>query len=385
VGYRNAGTVEFIADASQFYFIEMNTRLQVEHPVSEMILGLDLVELQLRVAAGEKLPFSQEEVEPKGHAIEARVYAEDPEHGFLPSTGKLLAAGWPSGQGIRIDTGVEAGSEVTPFYDPMIAKVIVHAATREAALDNLAGALERTVLAGPRNNLPFLAALCRSKGFRAGKLDTGYIGRNLGALGAEPRAPDLAAAAWGAVRLLGRGNMRAAAAPRAANDVPSSPWDAGDGFQLSGVRAVPLPLIVDGAPTTGVATWSGDGVAVTIDGVAAAPDGVAVDAGQAVHVVRAGRQTVVRLRDFAAIDVEHLDSGGTVASPMHGKVLAVLVDAGAKVVRGQRVALIEAMKMEHTLTAPTDGTVAEILARAGDQVAEGATLLRIEADAPASV
>jgi 3-methylcrotonyl-CoA carboxylase alpha subunit len=290
-----------------------------------------------------------------------------------------LAAGWPSGEGVRIDTGVEAGSEVTPFYDPMIAKMIAHAPTRSEALEKLAGALERTVLAGPRNNLAFLAALCRSKGFRAGKFDTGYIGRNLGPLGAEPRAPDLAAAAWGAMRLLGRGNTRAAPAPREANDAPPSPWDATDGFQLSGARTVPLPLIVDGAPATGLATYSGDGVAVTIDGVAAAPDGVAIDAEQAVHVVRAGRQTVVRLRDFAAIDVEHLDSGGTVASPMHGKVLTVLVEVGAKVVRGQRVALIEAMKMEHTLTAPADGTVAEILARAGDQVAEGATLLRIEA------
>src|SRR5215468_51120 len=263
VGYQGAGTVEFIADGSRglrpdgFWFMEMNTRLQVEHPVTEAITGLDLVEWQFRIASGEKLPLAQKDVRLDGHAVEARVYAEDPEHGFLPSTGKLVAVEWPTGEGIRVDTGFEAGSEVSPYYDPMIAKAIAHAGARDAALDRLAGALERTVLAGPRNNLAFLAALCRAKEFRAGRFDTGFIGRNLGALGAERRAPDLAAAALGAPRLLGRDRVRR---PLAADDAPASPWDTRDGFQLSGVRTVPLSLVVDGAPMTATVTYAGSGL-----------------------------------------------------------------------------------------------------------------------------
>ena len=194
VGYVGAGTVEFIADgtkglrADAFWFIEMNTRLQVEHPVTEAVTALDLVEWQFRVAAGEKLPLEQSQVRIVGHAIEARVYAEDPESGFLPSTGRIVAMELPAD--IRVDSGVEAGGEVTPYYDAMIAKLIAQASTREAALDRLAAALDRTVIAGPRNNVAFLAALTRASEFRQGKVDTGFIDRNLAALGAVPRKAD---------------------------------------------------------------------------------------------------------------------------------------------------------------------------------------------------
>src|ERR1700733_3272871 len=201
-----AAAVEFIADgtkglrADAFWFIEMNTRLQVEHPVTEAVTGLDLVEWQFRVASSEKLPLEQSQVRFDGHAIEARLYAEDPESGFLPSTGRIVALELPAD--IRVDSGVEAGGEVTPYYDAMIAKLIAHAPTREAALDRLAAALDRTVIAGPRSNVAFLAALTRASEFRQGRGDTGFIDRNLAALGAVPHKADFAAAALGVVHLL---------------------------------------------------------------------------------------------------------------------------------------------------------------------------------------
>ncbi len=192
VGYVGAGTVEFIADGSNglrpdgYWFMEMNTRLQVEHPVTEAITGLDLVEWQFRIAAGESLPLTQDDVPLQGHAVEARIYAEDPARGFLPSTGTLLALQFPDG--VRVDTGVAQGSAITPYYDPMIAKMIAHAPTREAALDRLASALERTIAAGPYTNLALLAALCRAAEFRAGNFDTGFIERHMATLWAAAAA-----------------------------------------------------------------------------------------------------------------------------------------------------------------------------------------------------
>jgi 3-methylcrotonyl-CoA carboxylase alpha subunit len=382
VGYVGAGTVEFIAEAGKglaadrFWFMEMNTRLQVEHPVTEAVTGLDLVEWQFRVAAGEPLPLSQREVRLTGHAVEARLYAEDPEKGFLPSTGRLVALDFPSGEGIRIDTGVAAGSEVTPFYDPMIAKVIAHGKNRAEALDRLAAALERTRVAGPRTNLAFLAALAKSEGFRGEAFDTGFIDRNLAALGAVPRGFDRAAAAFGAAHLLAREQARIAA--RSASE-GASPWDATDGFQLAGSRGAALPVLVDGENVSAALSFGPNGARVTVDGEAAASDAQAIEAGEAVYVLRGGRQTVVRLKDFAAVDVDHLDTGGLITAPMHGKVLAILVEKGAAVAKGQRVALIEAMKMEHALTAPMAGTVAEVAAAAGSQIAEGAKVMVIAA------
>jgi 3-methylcrotonyl-CoA carboxylase alpha subunit len=387
VGYEGAGTVEFIADGEGglkeggFWFMEMNTRLQVEHPVTEAVTGLDLVEWQFRVAAGESLPLKQDQVRLSGHAVEARIYAEDPAHGFLPSTGRLVALQFPAGE-LRVDTGVETGSEVTPFYDPMIAKLIAHGATRLQALDRLAEGLDKTIALGPRSNLTFLAALAHAAGFRNGEFDTGFIDRNLAALGATPQSLDRAAAALGAQKLMERERVRIAAAVEREPDTPPSPvspWDSADAFQLSGTRRLALPLLAEGESVVAELVYGARGAELTIDGVKAAADAVAVVADGAAYVLRNGRQTKVTLRDLAFDEAADQSRGGLVRAPMHGKVLAVLVERGAAVVRGQRVAIIEAMKMEHTLTAPHDGVVAEITAVPGAQVAEGAKVLVIDA------
>ncbi|HZL61456.1 MAG TPA: biotin carboxylase N-terminal domain-containing protein [Pseudolabrys sp.] len=383
-GYEGAGTVEFIADGTgglkqdRFWFMEMNTRLQVEHPVTEAVTGLDLVEWQFRIAAGEKLPLTQAQVALAGHAVEARLYAEDPERGFLPSTGRLLALQFPQDEGLRIDTGVEEGSEVTPFYDPLIAKLIAHGNSRNEALDRLAGALDKTIVAGPRSNAGFLAALCRAEGFRKGDFDTGFIDRNLAALGAAPQGLDRAAAALGTQKLVERESARIAASFAREPEEPASPWDSDDAFQLAGARRLALPVLAEGESVVAQVAYGSGVAAVAIDGIAPASDAVAVDGGDAVYVLRRGRQTKVSLRDLALDEAGDDAAGGLVRAPMHGKVLALLVEQGASVRRGQRLAIIEAMKMEHTLTAPIDGTVAEIAVAQDAQVAEGAKVMVIE-------
>ena len=385
VGYVGAGTVEFIADATKglsvdaFWFLEMNTRLQVEHPVTEMVTGLDLVEWQFRIAAGEPLPLRQEQVPLKGHSLEARLYAEDPERGFLPSTGKVLAFDPPSGEGIRVDAGVAAGSEVTPYYDPMIAKIIASAPTRTDALERLAAALDQTRVIGPRTNAKFLAALLRTRGFRTGKFDTNFIDNNLATLVA-PHEPDLAAAAAGFGRLLERERERIIANSRDDDQLPPSPWDALDGFQLSGTRVVARRVLVDDAVVTAEIAYAAGGPVVSVGGKSAALDSALVDDENAVYVLRNGRQTVVRIAPPARYDAEGAE-GGAVTAPMHGKLLALLVAKGETVRKGQRLAILEAMKMEHALVAPVDGVVADVLASPGRQVAEGATVLVV---APAS-
>jgi 3-methylcrotonyl-CoA carboxylase alpha subunit len=380
VGYSGAGTVEFVADgtkglrAGAFWFIEMNTRLQVEHPVTEEVTGLDLVEWQFRVAAGEKLPLTQDEIKIGGHAVEARVYAEDPQHGFLPSTGTLVALQLPDD--IRVDSGVEQGGEVTPFYDAMIAKLIAHAPTREAALDRLAGALDRTLIAGVRSNVAFLANLCRAPEFRQGKVDTGFIDRNLETLGAVPQQRDLAAAALGAAHLL---NATGTDATLPDDEVDcGSPWDARDGFQLGGVRSVAIPVLIDGESADATVTYTKDGPRIAIAGVAPAADAKVFAASPDAYVVRHGRQTRVRLKDFSAPAAGASGGDGVVKAPMHGKVLELLAQAGESVAPGQRLAVIEAMKMEHTLRAPFAGKVMQVSAATGDQVVEGAPIMVIE-------
>jgi 3-methylcrotonyl-CoA carboxylase alpha subunit len=381
VGYVGAGTVEFIADVSKglspdaFWFLEMNTRLQVEHPVTEAVTGLDLVEWQFRIAVGEPLPLRQEQVTLRGHALEARLYAEDPERGFLPSTGKLLVFDPPSGEGIRVDAGVAAGNEVTPYYDPMIAKIIASAPTRTDALERLAEALDTTRVIGPRTNAAFLAALLRTRGFRTGKFDTGFIENNLATL-VPPREPDLAAAAAGLARLIAREQERIAA--RASGDgAAASPWDARDGFQLGGTRIVPCRVLVDDAELTAHVSYGPRGPAVSISGQFAAEDATLVEADDAVYVLHGGRQTVVRPALFEAGDLDR-PAGGVLVAPMHGKLLAIGVAKGDAVQKGQRLAILEAMKMEHALIAPFDGTVADVLASAGNQVAERAPILVIK-------
>src|SRR5450631_3891087 len=384
-GYEGAGTVEFIAESAKglkaggFWFMEMNTRLQVEHPMTEAVTGLDLVEWQFRVAAGEALPLTQAQIPLIGHAVEARLYAEDPERSFLPSTGKLIALQFPTAEGLRVDTGIEQGDEVTPFYDPMIAKLIAHAQTREQALDRLANALDNTVVIGPRSNAGFLAALCRADEFRKWNFDTGFIDRNLDKLGAVRQPLDRAAAAAGARELLARENKRIAASNEREPDQPASPWDAADAFQLAGARRLGLPILADGESVVAEIVHGRNGAVVTVDGIAPAPEAVAVAAGDAVYVERGGRQTKVSLRDLALDEAGDDAAGGLVRAPMHGKVLALLVEQGARVRRGQRLAIIEAMKMEHTLTAAIDGVVAEIAVAKDAQVGEGAKVMVIEA------
>ena len=382
-GYVGAGTVEFIVDGTKglrtdgFWFMEMNTRLQVEHPVTEATTGLDLVEWQFRIAAGEKLPLAQQQVTLDGHAIEARLYAEDPEREFLPSTGRVIALQFPKNDSLRVDSGVETGSEVSPFYDPMIAKLIAHAKTRDEALDRLASALEHTVLVGPRSNAGFLVALCRAQGFRKGQFDTGFIERNLVDLGATRRGPDGAAAALGTEALLAYEQDRLAVLSQSDPDQPTSPWDESDGFQLSGRRRLALPVLVDDQTMVAEVTYDPQGLKVSVEGSAPAKDAVVVANGDVIYVLRNGRQTKVALRDLALNEAGDHDTSGIVRAPMHGKVLHILVEPGTQVVRGQRLAIIEAMKMEHTLVAPTDGTVADISAAADAQVAEGAMLMRV--------
>jgi len=386
VGYQGAGTVEFIADgerglrANAFWFMEMNTRLQVEHPVTEAITGFDLVAWQFRVAAGEALPCRQDQVPLAGHAVEARLYAEDPDRGFLPSTGQILSLALPEGRGLRIDAGVAAGDEVTRFYDPMIAKVIARGASREEAVETLATALERTLIAGPRSNVAFLAAILRHPAFRAGNVDTGFIERNLPALAAAPGGLDAAAAAAGAAHLVAREQARLA--EEETETAWSSPWGASDGFQLAGTREIALPLDVDGESVTAVLNHLGGMSTVTVAGVPPAGDAQVIAGGDAAYVLRGGRQTVVRLRALDPFDAAHGGEGGRITAPMHGKLIEILVAPGDAVHNGQRLAVIEAMKMEHALVSPIDGTVTQMRAKAGEQVAQDALLMTIEPARP---
>ena len=396
VGYAGAGTVEFIADgreglrADRFWFMEMNTRLQVEHPVTEAVTGLDLVELQFRVAAGEPLPFGQDDLAIDGHAVEARLYAEDPEKGFLPSTGRLWALRFPEGEGVRIDAGVVEGDAVTPFYDPMIAKVIAHAPTRDEALDRLSAALGETLVAGPRTNLAFLRALADAPEFRASRFDTGFIDRNLEGLGAAPQPLDEEAARLGALMLVDDEweELEARRASLSPAEGLHSPWAERDAFQLGPPRRHGLSVTVEGERRDMAVTWAADGPEVAFGtGVSrftpehfTGNDRAFPRTDTGVIVLRGGRQTRVDRHDPFAVDLEHMDEGGTVKAPMHGKLVAVFVRPGDKVEKGQRLAVVEAMKMEHALVAPAAGEVAEVAAEAGAQVAEGARLIVIKTE-----
>lgn len=396
VGYVGAGTVEFIADGREglhpdrFYFMEMNTRLQVEHPVTEAITGLDLVELQFRVAAGEAIPFAQDDLKIAGHAVEARLYAEDPEKEFLPSTGRLWALDFPEDEDIRIDTGVTCGDEVTPFYDPMIAKVIAHAPTRDEALAKLAQALGKTVVAGPKTNLAFLKKLCEAEEFRAGRFDTGFIDRNLDALGAVAQEADADAIRLGVLKLVDAEFDSSSYRAAIHHGPVPSPWDDHDGFQLGGARRQNYPVTVDGERVDVVLQWHepspahheidvtaswAEGVSSMLDDYLRSDPQDFVLTNDGVIVLRDGRQTRVSHYDPFNVDLEHLNGGDSVKAPMHGKLIAVFVKPGDKVEKGQRLAIVEAMKMEHALVAPADGEVAEIAAEPGAQVAEGARLI----------
>ena len=384
VGYVGAGTVEFIADSSRglredaFFFMEMNTRLQVEHPVTEAVTGLDLVEWQIRVASGEALPLAQNDIRLSGHAVEGRLYAEDPDRGFLPSTGRLVVLDLPAN--IRVDAGVEQGDAVTPYYDPMIAKLIAHGATRDEALDRLAAALRQTVVAGPKTNTAFLAALCDVRDFRQGSFDTGTIERALESLTSNEVDPPIVRA--GLTALVQADVTRLARLARMRSSMPADPWSVPDAFGFGGPRRTPVRALIDGTPVSGA--WTGgfgpgdspaelslEGEPVrAVTGPAMRPR-LARD-GETLFVLSGGRQYDVRPVDPLDVDAEGGGVGDAVIkAPMHGKLVAMLVAGGDRVTKGQRLAVVEAMKMEHALVAPFDGRVAEVNGSAGTQVAQG--------------
>ena len=384
IGYAGAGTVEFLLDeGGGFYFIEMNTRLQVEHPVTEAVIGHDLVEWQLRVAAGEALPAGQDAIAVSGHAIEARLYAEDPDSGFLPSTGPIRLLRLPA-RGARVDTGFEAGDAVTPHYDSLLAKLVVHAPTREAARAKLGAALAEVAVVGPLTNRDFLIRVLAEDAFAAGTLDTGHLDRNLDALTAspgDPPEPVLALAALAAMR----------DQDDAAGD-PASPWTRLRGWRLnaSARRHVAFRLGED------VATVVAQGAAFSLPGgrvrqvrslASAAPwveaeiDGAALSA---VAVCDAGAAVVFatdRTWRLPLFDpVAEAESGarevasGVPLAPMPGVVVAVSAAVGDRVAKDQPLMVIEAMKVEHTIRAPCAGTVDAVHFAVGDRVDEGAEL-----------
>jgi 3-methylcrotonyl-CoA carboxylase alpha subunit len=379
IGYSGAGTVEFIVDGSEglrpdrFWFMEMNTRLQVEHPVTELITGVDLVAWQLRVAAGEGLPARQDDLTINGHAFEARLYAEDVPKGFLPATGTLSHLAFPTG--CRADSGVRPGDEISPWYDPMIAKVITHGPTRALALRRLARALEETEVAGTVTNLAFLGALARHEGFARGDVDTGLIARDIDALVVVPVAGprEVAWAAMAGLGLLEEG-------PRDAGFVLWQPLErevvlihAGEeiAVRLRTLSASAHDLRVG---ETWVAARCVDG-RWRLDGQPAAP--VAVDGARVTVFAQYG--LVFDLVDPLAREGAAGGDAALIEAPMPGLVKAVYAEAGQPVAKGDRLAVLEAMKMEHSLLAARDGVVAEVLARAGDQVSAGAALIRLEA------
>ena len=390
VDYTGAGTVEFIVSADrpeEFFFMEMNTRLQVEHPVTELVTGWDLVEWQVRIAAGEKLTIGQADIALQGHAIEARVYAEDPARGFLPTGGDVLAVVEPDGPGVRVDSGLSAGMVVGSDYDPMLAKVIAHGADRAGALRTLDRALAETAVLGVVTNIEFVRFLLADPDVIAGRLDTGLLDRRAGDfVAAAPSDEQFVAAA--AFRWL----RRFPAAGADLWEVPSG-WRVGrrapvsirlrsgertEHVHISGVPHDAEVHLEDGESRSLQADFAGDRLAVTLDGLrveytVAAADNTIWLAGDGVFVaLEEVREASVRADDEHSGDAE-------LTSPMPGAVVAVSIDDGAEVEAGTVVVTVEAMKMEHALTAPVDGVV-ELLVAVGDQVKVGQPLARITAN-----
>jgi 3-methylcrotonyl-CoA carboxylase alpha subunit len=399
VGYVGAGTVEFIAEELddgdlRFYFMEMNTRLQVEHPVTEAITGLDLVEWQLRVAAGQPLPLRQDQLQMRGHAIEARICAENPDANFMPATGTLQVARWPAHVAFqrsdarpRVDCGFGEGDAVSPFYDSMIAKLIVWGEDRAQALARLDLALRDTHLMGLHTNVAFLRRVVNSHAFATADLDTALIEREHAALFNTAALPQAELAAAVAARVLHAEQQLAGA----------DPWSHRDGWRLFGGAQRRLSLDVNGESITVVIDRLHDGATMLQIGEQRWPfssqplpdnsfdihigtqrlTATVYQRGERYAVFTAHGSAVVAEFDPLAHAADGAVEGGRLTAPMPGKVVSFLVAAGDKVQRGQALAVMEAMKMEHTMHAPQDGVVAELLYAVGDQVAEGGELLRL--------
>ena len=414
IGYVGAGTVEFLLSSREFYFMEMNTRLQVEHPVTEGITGLDLVEWQLRVATGERLPLSQSQIRERGHAIEVRVCAEDPAKGFVPSAGDLELLKWPEETaGVRVDAGFESGDTVSPLYDSLLGKIIAHAETREAAIDRLVSALDELRVSGVATNAQWLARALLRPDFRDGNVSTAFIARNADALAAEPDVAALtpfAAAAY--------------AASLAPVSRVSSPWDLADGFRVNMAPAIRVRLRApDGPLASGAQSNGGPDAGTRSNRSLDATVGVQSANSAEVHVA-AGRmgtaaaQRLTRFPDVASLqqwqsaaggerasvlvskdritvwqshakaiftldDGLHLDASssaraGSLSTPLPGVVVSVAVKEGDAVSAGQTLLVIEAMKMEHAIKAPRAGVVKALKHRVGDRVREGSALAELE-------
>lgn len=402
IDYVNAGTVEFIVGQDGgFYFMEINTRLQVEHPVTEMVTGLDLVEWQLRVAAGEPLPAAQDALVQRGHAIEVRLYAEDPDAGFLPGSGRLERLRLPSnGDGVRVDSGVVEGDTVTIFYDPMIAKLIVHGADRAQALARMREALARCDIAGPKSNVEFLERLVRHPAVVGGTIDTGYLDRHLDEFVGAPSTLDdrLFVAAVVARMIVGE---HAAQRCTAASDDPTSPWAVHDGWRIGGGATSRLAFVSRGERVLVRAGGHGGRYRIERDGRTHAVDGarltgdelsfrldgealrVRVSGGAGTWTVHDGRHRLT----LSAAPLHDARHGGAeagadrVLAPMPGRVVIARVQAGDAVAAGQEVMVIEAMKMELSLKAPRAGVVAEVRGAAGDFVEADTALVLLEATA----
>ncbi|WP_396615165.1 acetyl/propionyl/methylcrotonyl-CoA carboxylase subunit alpha [Lysobacter soli] len=407
IDYVNAGTVEFIVGQDGgFYFMEINTRLQVEHPVTEMVTGLDLVEWQLRVAAGDALPLAQDAIAQNGHAIEVRLYAEDPDAGFLPGSGKLERLRLPhAGEGVRIDSGVVEGDTVTIFYDPMIAKLIVHAADRPAALARLRAALATCDIAGPKSNIEFLERLARHPAVVDGTIDTGYLDRHLDEFlaPADEDVTERLIAGATAVLLAQEQDTRRRAA---ASTDPTSPWAIADGWRLGHGGHRSLAFLQGDNRVELQAQGAGGTYRIDLAGQSHAVEGARIDADGALSLRIGGhgrrftfeldtladdRQRLVvhdgerRLRLLGVPMYRHERSGGgnaghNVLAPMPGRVVLVKAAEGDTVESGQELMVIEAMKMELSLKAPRAGTVAQVRATAGDFVEADAVLVALAQD-----
>ncbi len=390
VGYRSAGTVEFIVDRERnFYFLEMNTRLQVEHPVTELVTGLDLVELMIRIAAGETLPFGQDDVRMQGWAIEARVYAEDPTRNFLPSVGRLVRYREPEGDGVRVDSGVFEGAEITVHYDPIIAKLVASGDDRDAAIARLRGALDGFYIAGVRHNVAFLAAIAASEDFCAGRLSTDFIAANFPDGFAPPNAPVAADRSILVAAVLAETRLHEAEDRGAA-----------------GIGERPLTVLLDRRPHPVLVRREGSAYLVETDGasVLAATDwrpgerlmhlriedrvrAVQIErlparAFRLVHggVVRRAQVLSPRAAELLLLipDKQPADTSRLVLSPMPGLLTQVVVEEGQEVKAGEPLVVVEAMKMENVLRAERDGRVGKLRAKTGDSLAVDQVILELE-------